>query len=124
MTTNTRPELIFEIKGAFFHKPAVSILKNLAINTPMVLYPEPWNTHDPNAIAVYLHKDHIDKILDKIKMSPDTTIEYTKNNEFHIGYLAAVDVANLKFDRSRTILGEFRVSSNNKPMVKLTGFRK
>lgn len=122
MSDNNRHNLIFEIKGAFYRRPAIWILKVLPINTPLILYTEPWNTHDSNAIGVWIKKSDIP--LDKLHSDTAANIEYNSNLEFHLGYIPAVDAAQLKFDRSRTILGEFRLSDKNKPMVKMTGFKK
>lgn len=116
----TKPNLTFPIVGANFHPPATQILKSLPLNTPLVLYPEPDNKYDPNAIAVYIHISEI--LFEKLK--PGIVIPYNRNSEFHLGYLPAVDAATLNFNRNLTILGEFKLSDNNKPSVRLIAFRK
>lgn len=116
--------LTFPIVGAWFRPPGVSILKNLPLNTPLILHADPNHPKDPNAIGVWIAKSHIP--FDKIRARPEVqkAMEYNRNDEFHIGFLPAKDAELLKFDRNRTILGQFKIDPNGKPQVRMTGFRK
>lgn len=118
------PTLLFPIVGAWFRPPSVSILKNLALNTPLVVHADRNHPRDPNAMGVWIAKDRIP--FDKIKARPEIleAMEYNRNNEFHVGFIPAVDAANLRFDRTKTILGVFKIDPNGKPQVLLIGFRK
>lgn len=118
----SKPNLTFPIVGANFHPPATQILKLLPLNTPLVLYPEPDNPYDPNAIAVYIAQ----KDVPESKLTPANRekLHYNRNLELHLGYIPAVDAATLNFNRTLTILGEFKLSDTNKPSVRLTAFRK
>lgn len=119
---NPTPNLTFPIVGSFYRPPSVSIIKNLPLNTPLVVHADPTNPRDPNALGIWISKSDIP--FDKIKMKPETNMEYNKNDEFHIGFIPAVDAANLRFDRTLTVLGLFKLDPNGKPQIKLTGFKK
>lgn len=45
-------EKIYPIVGAKFHPPATTILNFLAVNTQLILRPDPSNRYDSNAIEV------------------------------------------------------------------------
>lgn len=117
----TNHNLLFPIVGAWFRPPGVSILKNLPLNTPLVLHADPNNAKDPNAIGVWIARANIP--FDKIKMRPEITMDYNLNDEFHIGFIPAVDAEKINYDRTLSILGQFRLDPNGKPMVKMLGFK-
>lgn len=115
------------IVGAFYRPPAQVILANLPVGTPLTLFAEPDNEHDPNAIAVFIEGADINDTAAAAMQEGLADIGLSINDlqekgYWHLGYIPKNFAAELK--SAATIVNdvpyeaEFAVGNDGKPRVK------
>jgi hypothetical protein len=86
------PTTIAPLVGAYFRKPALAILANLAAGTPLSLVAEPDNPHSKNGMAIKViltaanvpHGPEIEAAC----VAQGTFPEDLYANDWHLGYIA------------------------------------
>jgi len=115
------------IVGAYYRKPAPTLLDCLAVNTPLSLLAEPTNEYDPNAIAVFLASADIPEealgVLEERLAADGYNIEQILGQTFwHLGYVPKEIAAQMKaagvVNDEETLAVTFAVDAKGKPRVR------
>lgn len=115
------------IVGAFFRPPAKLVCNTLPIGQPLVLYAEPDNAFDANAVAVWLITetlgDTVKEALEAALPSSGLTLEqFLAQAMWHLGYIPKELAARLKAEE--VVVNEvpldvtFTTSAPGKPAVR------
>ena len=92
---------IMPIVGAFYRPPAKLVCELLSVGQELVLYAEPDNEHDTNAVAVWLMTDTIgeatkEALAERLPEHGLTLEQFLAQPEWHLGYIPKELAAQLK----------------------------
>ena len=115
------------IVGAFYRPPAALVCSLLPVGQELVLYAEPQNEHDANAVAVWLMTDNIAEatqaaLEERLPEHGLTLEQFLAQDEWHLGYIPKELAAQLK--ATETVIDgtplnvTFATSATGKPAVR------
>lgn len=90
---NSATTLTFPIVGAYYHKPAQSILSVLALGTELWLHPDPSNPYDSHAVEVILKAGNLSEaalaiLAEKLPYDGFTIDQFLSWSQVMLGFLS------------------------------------